>query len=115
QRAIEERIAASADLPRRIWTKDHTVWRDDPMEITNRLGWLTVHREIDVDELQIFARECAADGLTTAVLCGMGGSSLAPEVFRETFRVAVGALDLIVLDSTHPDQILSVQRSLDLD
>ena len=56
----------------------------------------------------------AADGLVTAVLCGMGGSSLAPEVFRETLGVSEGALDLLVLDSTHPDQIAAVQRSLDL-
>src|SRR5206468_7506460 len=59
-------------------------------------------------------RELARDGLRSAVLCGMGGSSLAPEVFREILGVAPGALDLTVLDSTHPDQILAVERSLDL-
>jgi hypothetical protein len=98
----------------RIWRHDHTVWRDDPTEITNRLGWLDVMRELDPDELRAFGRGCAEDGLRTAVLCGMGGSSLAPEVFRETFGVANGALDLIVLDSTHPDQILAVQRAIDV-
>jgi transaldolase/glucose-6-phosphate isomerase len=116
QGAVERRVEmlAKDDVPRRIWSKDHTVWSDDPTEITNRLGWLDVHRRIDPDELRAFARGCAADGLTTAVLCGMGGSSLAPEVFRTTYGVADGALDLIALDSTHPDQILAVQRRLDL-
>lgn len=105
------------DVVRRIWEKDHTVWRDDPAEITDRLGWLTVPREMQhhVSDLKRFAEDCAADGLTTAVLAGMGGSSLAPEVLRTTFGVATGMLDLIILDTTHPDQILEVERSLDLD
>ncbi|MDP8957553.1 MAG: glucose-6-phosphate isomerase, partial [Actinomycetota bacterium] len=102
------------DLIRRIWEKDHTVWRDDPTEIADRLGWLTVPEAMlgRVPELKGFARECASDGLTTAVLAGMGGSSLAPEVLRTTFGVAPGMLDLIVLDTTHPDQIAEVGRSL---
>ncbi|MFN2545623.1 MAG: glucose-6-phosphate isomerase [Actinomycetota bacterium] len=114
---VRRRVQALAaeEFPRRIWQKDHTLWSDDPTEITDRLGWLTVHHAVDLDELQIFARDCASDGLTTAVLCGMGGSSLAPEVFRDSFGVADGALEIIVLDSTHPDQILAVQHSLDLD
>jgi transaldolase/glucose-6-phosphate isomerase len=105
------------DVMRRIWSKDHTVWRDDPTEITDRLGWLTVHDVMHerVPELKEFAQECAEDGLTSVVLAGMGGSSLAPEVLRETFGVAPGMLDLVVLDTTHPDQILSVERSLDLE
>ncbi len=91
----------------RIWRKDHTVWRDDPTEIANRLGWLTVvdlmHERIG--ELEAFATQAAADGFETAVLLGMGGSSLAPEVFVRTFGVADGALELIVLDTTHPATI----------
>ena len=118
QRAVSERAERldHDDVVRRIWEKDHTVWRDDPTEITDRLGWLTVSEEMlgQVSELRRFAEGCAADGLTTAVLAGMGGSSLAPEVLRETFGVAPGMLDLIVLDTTHPDQILGVERSLDL-
>ncbi|HEX8099594.1 MAG TPA: glucose-6-phosphate isomerase [Actinomycetota bacterium] len=104
------------DIVRRIWEKDHTVWGEDPTEITDRLGWLTVHESMrqHVEDLRTFAESCASDGLTTAVLAGMGGSSLAPEVLRKTFGVADGMLDLIVLDTTHPDQILAVERSLDL-
>jgi len=120
---LEERVGrrlAALDenetIPR-IWLKDFTVWRDDPAEITDRLGWLTVHEAMRgrVPELEQFASSCAADGLTHAVLAGMGGSSLAPEVLRETFGVSPGMLDLVVLDTTHPDQILAVERSLPMD
>ena len=100
----------------RIWRRDHTVWKDDPTEITNRLGWLTVvdlmHERIG--ELEAFAKQAAADGLETAVLLGMGGSSLAPEVFARTFGAADGALELIVLDTTHPGTIERVAGQLEL-
>jgi transaldolase/glucose-6-phosphate isomerase len=46
-----------------------------------------------------------AEGLTQALQLGMGGSSLAPEVFRKTFGVREGYLDLSVLDSTDPDAV----------
>ena len=61
---VDERVAvlAKEDVPRRIWAKDHTVWSDDPTEITDRLGWLDVHRRVDLDELRAFARGC--DGFT---------------------------------------------------
>ena len=100
----------------RIWRRDHTVWKDDPTEITNRLGWLSVtdlmHERIG--ELESFAELAAADGYETAVLLGMGGSSLAPEVFMRTFGSADGALELIVLDTTHPATIRRVADELDL-
>jgi transaldolase/glucose-6-phosphate isomerase len=118
QGAVQTRLAAfqEEEVGRRIWEKDYTVWRPDPTEITDRLGWLTVAADMQahVGALRDFAGDCSDDGLTTAVLAGMGGSSLAPEVFRETFGVASGGLDLVVLDTTNPDQILSVQASLDL-
>src|SRR5258706_7352799 len=53
-------------------------------------------------------------GFTHAVLLGMGGSSLAPEVLRRTFGVAVGQPDLLVLDSTDPQTILDVERTIEL-
>jgi hypothetical protein len=117
--AVRGRIEsfAQADIVRRIWNRDHTVWAPDPTEVSDRLGWLTVHERMreEVDDLRGFAKGCAADGFRTAVLAGMGGSSLAPEVFRGVFGIGTGGLDLIVLDTTHPDQILDVERSLDLD
>jgi glucose-6-phosphate isomerase len=101
----------------RIWRKDHTVWQDDPTEITDRLGWLTVsdlmHERIG--ELEGFAERVAADGFETAILLGMGGSSLAPEVLARTFGFADGALELIVLDTTHPATIDRLAGELEFD
>ena len=101
----------------RIWRRDHTVWKQEPTEITNRLGWLTVAEAMQerVAELERFAEQAAAEGLTHAVLLGMGGSSLAPEVLRRTFGVGPAALDLRVLDATHPATIVALERSIDLE
>jgi glucose-6-phosphate isomerase len=105
------------DVVSRIWSHDHTVWKPDPTEITNRLGWLTLATDLRprIPGLQAFAKRVAADGFTHAVLLGMGGSSLAPEMFARTFGTASGALELTVLDTTHPATIARVEASLDLD
>ena len=99
----------------RIWQKDHTVWRNDPTEISNRLGWLDC---IDVTkksfgEISRFVEEIRKEGFTDALLMGMGGSSLAPEVFHLTFGVKKGYLDLHVLDSTHPEAVIEYEKKLD--
>ena len=116
--AAESRIAtlSATGVPGRIWERDHTLWGPEPNEIADRLGWLTVHDEMRgrAGELADFARGCASDGLRWAVLAGMGGSSLAPEVFAASFGAGKGLLELVVLDTTHPDQILFTLRSLDL-
>ncbi len=68
-------------LPR-IWKHDHTVWQTDPTEITNRLGWLRIAENMqpEIVRLTALAAEVRQAGFETAVLLGMGGSSLAPEV-----------------------------------
>jgi glucose-6-phosphate isomerase len=99
----------------RIWQKDHSVWRKDPAEISNRLGWLDcfeVTRK-SFDEINSFVEQICKEGFTDALLMGMGGSSLAPEVFRLTFGVKNGYLDLHVLDSTHPEAIIEYEKKLD--
>jgi transaldolase/glucose-6-phosphate isomerase len=115
---VEGRLAQLErdDIVARIWRKDHTVWRPDPAEITDRLGWLGVSDLMSgrADELEAFAREVVGEGFRTAVLLGMGGSSLASEVLRQTLGVREGSLDLIVLDTTHPATVARVERSLDL-
>src|SRR6266702_352022 len=100
----------------RIRGGDHTVWKDDPTEITNRLGWLTLptNMRLRVPELAAFADDVATGGFTRAVLLGMGGSSLAPEMFARTYGTRPGLLKLTVLDTTHPATIRRVQASLDL-
>lgn len=99
----------------RIWKKDHTVWNEDPTEISNRLGWLDSPEEAiqHLDDIDKFVNEVRKERFTHALLLGMGGSSLAPEVLRLTFGVRDGYLDLHVLDSTDPGAVLEYQRKLD--
>ena len=101
-------------IVQRIWQKDYTVWRKDPTEISNRLGWLDCIEvtKISFNEIKSFVEEIKNEGFTNALLMGMGGSSLAPEVFRMTFGLKQGYLDLNVLDSTHPGTILEYERKL---
>lgn len=116
QTAVEKsinHISRERIIPR-IWQKDHTVWRNDPTEISNRLGWLDcveVTKKSFI-EIKSFVDEVRKDGFTDALLMGMGGSSLAPEVFRLTLGVKKGYLDLHVLDSTHPEAILEYEKKL---
>ena len=117
--AIAERVkqAAQRDVARRVWAKDEWLWGGPGIpEIGDRLGWLTISDAMleRADELVEFARGVAADGFKDAVLLGMGGSSLAPEVLWRTFGAPTDALDLHVLDSTDPDAILEVQSQIDL-
>ena len=99
----------------RIWSHDHTVWREDPTEIVNRLGWLHTPESMrcHLDRLCDFADQVRADGIEHVLLLGMGGSSLAPEMFARTFGPADGFPSLGVLDSTHPDAVLRVDREID--
>jgi transaldolase/glucose-6-phosphate isomerase len=103
---------------RRVWAQDHTVWGSDPTEITspNRMGWLTVIDTIEsqLDDLKRFADEVRAGGIEQLVVLGMGGSSLAPEVFSRVFGPALGYPRLTVLDTTVPAEVIELEQSLDL-
>ena len=100
----------------RIRQKDHTLWKPEPKEIANRLGWLDSPRSMmgRLSEIKTIVDGIRSDGYTFALLLGMGGSSLAPEVFRRIFGVADGFLDLAVLDSTDPGAVLDRADQLDL-
>ena len=102
----------------RIWHKDGSLWKDDGPtinKIEKRLGWLDVRSTIDIERLKTFQAELKdAATFTHVVLLGMGGSSLAPEVFMQTFGNAEGFPELLVLDSTHPAQIQRVQDAIDI-
>lgn len=104
------------DVIDRIWRKDHTVWKPDPKEITNRLGWLTVTDDMrgHLPEMEAFSNEVREAGFRFVVLLGMGGSSLGPEVLRQTFGKVEGYPELLVLDSIDPDWIKAIQDRLDL-
>src|SRR5579883_112764 len=108
-RLEREQIAA------RIARDDYTVWSPAPTEISNRLGWLTIAARMGdaLPEIHRVVGDVRMAGYTDALLLGMGGSSLAPEVFRETFGVAPGYLDLAVLDSTDPDAVRAQASRLD--
>jgi transaldolase/glucose-6-phosphate isomerase len=117
QNGVEDALAAIRDeqVIHRLWAHDHRIWKPDPKEITNRLGWLhsvEVMQE-NLEGVRALADAVRQDGYTHALLLGMGGSSLAPEVFRKTFGVRKGFLDLAVLDSTDPGAVLRSSRSLD--
>ena len=78
-------------------------------EITNRLGWLAspAAAEKDIPDLEAFAASVRGLGLTRAVVLGMGGSSLAPEVYARLFEGRPDFLDLEVLDTTEPGTVAS--------
>lgn len=99
----------------RVWAKDHTLWKPEPTEIENRLGWLTVADQMrqHVPELRTFAQSVCRQGMKDVVLLGMGGSSLGPEVLRRTFGSARGFPRLWVLDSTVPGFIRHVTDTID--
>lgn len=108
---------ADADLMKRLWSRDPTVWAAEPAdEITNRLGWLNLPESSTqhIAEIEKLAAEARTSDITHVVLCGMGGSSLAPEVFAGSLPTAEGCPDLIVLDSTHPDAVNGVADRIDL-
>lgn len=117
QKVYEEKFQKLVDekIIERIWQKDHTVWQDDPAEVSNRLGWLdSPETSLNaLEEISEFVESVKADGFTQALLMGMGGSSLAPEVFSLTFGVKEGFLDLDVLDSTDPGAVLEKENKLD--
>jgi transaldolase/glucose-6-phosphate isomerase len=120
QDEIGERVKrAMADtVAQRIWRRDPSLWGGPGVpEIEDRLGWLTVAESMleQAPALEAFAEQCRADGFTDAVLLGMGGSSLGPEVLRRSFGDVPGGLRLQVLDSTHPDVVRAVQSSIEIE
>lgn len=103
-------------IPLRIAHHDHTVWKPEPTEIANRLGWLdSAARLLDeVEAIQTLAADLRAEGYQAALLLGMGGSSLAPELFSLIFGAAGDGLELQVLDSTAPEAVLAQRARLNL-
>ncbi|MBN1203288.1 MAG: bifunctional transaldolase/phosoglucose isomerase [Anaerolineae bacterium] len=107
-------------IMRRIWDKDPSVWKQESSHqqiITDRLGWLDVVNADGAfyEPLVRLQQEVKERGYTHALLLGMGGSSLAAEVMRETFGVLPGFPDLAVLDTTDPQAISLAMQAIDLD
>ena len=99
----------------RIRERDHTVWRSDPREISDRLGWLDAGDFLrpQLGEIREFVDQIRGEGYLDVVLLGMGGSCLGPEVLRCAFGAVSGYPLLTMLDSTVPGQIQAVASSID--
>ena len=112
--AVTARLEAwTADgVAERLWAKDGSLWAASgkaPQEVAAWLGWLDLPATMSarVGELEHLARDVREDGYRRAAVLGMGGSSLAPELFSRVFGRAASAdgLELRILDSTHPDVV----------
>jgi glucose-6-phosphate isomerase len=114
-KAVEQ--AQTENIAQRIVAKDPSVWTaDDSVAkmIGNSLGWVTVAAEMVgvVEELREFAEE-VRQRFRHVMVCGMGGSSLCPEVLARTFGHQAGFPELLVLDSTDPDVIAALAKRID--
>jgi len=111
-RAVGERWAS------RIWASDTSLWTDDPEvaeKIAHRLGWLfaPTYFQDEIAELTAFGEAIEAKGYTDALVCGMGGSSLAPEVLTKVYPESDKGLRVHVLDSTDPAAVAACDAQLD--
>ncbi len=102
----------------RLFDRDTSLWSSDPRvqeTIAARLGWLDApaHFTTQIPALEGYAHGAREAGFSTAVVMGMGGSSLAPDVLVRTFGVAAGAVAVRILDSTDPDNVARVLDDLD--
>jgi transaldolase/glucose-6-phosphate isomerase len=118
--ALIERVrsAQAENVAKRVWARDESLWGGPGVaEIGDRLGWLSISEKVleHAGELHEFAEAAKADGLEHAVLLGMGGSSLGPEVIRRSYGEVPGGMTLHVLDSTDPGAVLQTERAVDLD
>ncbi|MBR0697620.1 bifunctional transaldolase/phosoglucose isomerase [Bradyrhizobium lablabi] len=114
EKAVEksaEEWRASARI-RRLWQKDKSVWTGD--DENKWLGWLTSAATADVADYEDFANRVKGQSFTDAVVLGMGGSSLGPEVLAETFPHKAGFPKLHVLDSTDPAQVRAMEEYVDI-
>jgi transaldolase / glucose-6-phosphate isomerase len=112
--------ADAQDVIRRIWAKDASLWKQEEAHqkiIRNSLGWLTAPQELldDAGAIEAFAKSIRESGeFAHFMVCGMGGSSLCPEVLRQTFGRHEGFPVPLVLDSTDPDTIRNFANQIDV-
>jgi len=116
--AAEFRRADEEGWARRLFEKDATLWSADPIvqeKIAARLGWLDAptHFTDRIAGLEAFGDGIRDAGFTTAVVAGMGGSSLAPWVLGRVFSDIADWLEIRVLDSTDPEAVVSILGSTD--
>jgi len=102
---------------RRVWDRDWTLWKPVDREISDRLGWLEApETAVDsIPDLEVFAASLHGLGLTRAAVLGMGGSSLAPEVFARLFPTGPDGLEVEILDTTEPEDVATAAARLPVD
>ena len=102
--------AEKDQIVERIWAGDYTLWAKSDIEISNRLGWLDIAKRMkaDVSRLSKFVDEIKSEEISKVLILGMGGSSLAPEVFSKIFNSAKGFPNLSILDSTDPESLRAI-------
>lgn len=117
--AVQEYIETltANQIVSRIWAHDFTVWGSYPDEILNRLGWLdlTSTMQFSLPEIERLVQNILEDGIQQVVVLGMGGASLIAEVFQSVFGDTHVGIPVTILDSTHPDAISRLQKSLHLE
>jgi len=116
---VEERLESwkKINFIRRINNRDQTLWFSAPVpEISDRLGWMILPEIMysHAERLISLADRVRNEGIHHLILLGMGGSSLAPEVFQKTFGTSPGYPELTVLDTTHPGAVRALEERIDL-
>lgn len=106
-----EEWRASAKI-RRLWQRDKSVWTGADED--KWLGWLDSAAKADVADYEDYANRVKGQTFSDAVVLGMGGSSLGPEVLAETFARKPGFPKLHVLDSTDPAQVRAMEAKIDI-
>jgi transaldolase/glucose-6-phosphate isomerase len=106
-----EEWRASAKI-RRLWQHDKSVWTASDED--KWLGWLDSPAQADIADYEDYARRVKGQNFSDAVVLGMGGSSLGPEVLAETFPKKSGFPRLHVLDSTDPAQVRAMEQKIDI-
>ncbi len=116
QQAVDATIKdwQANDKMNRLWKGDTSVWTKD--EEDKWLGWLHITEDqiAHLQQLSAIASQAAKGGFDHAVLLGMGGSSLCPEVLTITFGKQPGHPELLVLDSTDPQQIRALEGRINV-
>ncbi|MGJ5197873.1 bifunctional transaldolase/phosoglucose isomerase [Bradyrhizobium sp. HKCCYLRH1030] len=115
---LEKKVASATEdwrkdaRIRRLWHKDATVWTGHDEH--KWLGWLTSAEKADIADYEDYAQRVKGQKFSDAVVLGMGGSSLGPEVLAETFPRRAGFPRLHVLDSTDPAQVRAMEKAIDI-
>lgn len=111
--AVDATLASwtTEDKTRRLWNKDPSLWTN--ADENQWLGWLDIvaKQQTELAKFETLANEVR--GFKHCLLLGMGGSSLCPEVLKYTFGKQKGCPELLVLDSTDPQQLRAFEKKID--